>query len=259
MPDEDKLSALFQLLKEMTVPPRKNASRLPMPLMRRIANGMMIALVAVTFLLVIAVASYRFHSPVPSHSAAVVTSFLAFVALLLAFFYPIIATIDMAWTTWRRRGEYFPLIFEALEKSLRTDARFLARLWEFDKPTLEYGLIQYRHHWGIPDRRIGSLVGEIRKIGLLPALVTIGLAAHTMIKADSHPYVWMLLATTGALYVLGFIAMNQHERTDQVIAVVEYAIRHADDPPVLACIEAVPTRPESDLATPSGAGSTLPA
>lgn len=258
MPNEDKLDALFQLLKEMTVPPRKNVSPLPMPLMRRIANGMMIALVAATFLLVIA-AGYQFHSPAPSRSAVVVTSFLAFVTLLLAFLYPIIATIDVAWTAWRRRGEYFPLIFEALEKSLQTDARFLTRLWEFDKPTLEYGLIQYRYHWSIPDRRIGSLVGDIRKIGLLPALVTIGLAAHTIIKADSHPYVWMLLATTGAFYALGFFAMNQHERTDQVIAVVEYAIRHADDPPVLACIEAVPTRPESDLATPPGARSTLPA
>lgn len=258
MPDEDKLSELFQLLKEMTVPPHKNVSPLPMPLMRRIERWLMIALVAATLLLVTA-ASYRFHFPVPSRSAVVVTNFLAVVALLLAFLYLIISTINMAWTDWRRRGEYFPLIFEAMEKSLQTDARFLARLWEFDKPILEYGLIQYRHHWSIPDRRIGSLVGEIRRIGLLPALVTIGLAAHTIIKADSHPYVWMLLATIGALYVLGFFAMNQHERTDQVIAVVEYAIRHADNPPVLACIEGVPTRSESDLVTPPGAGSPLPA
>lgn len=250
MSRDDKPSELFQLLKDMTVPPPKGASSPPpKPLMQRIEKWLLIALVAALLLLVIAVAWYRFESSAPSSGINVVTGALSIAVLLLAVLYPIVSTINMAWTAWRERHEYFPVLFAAMQRNLQTDATFLARLWGFDKRTLEYGLIQYRHHWSMPDRRVGSLVGDIRKIGLFPALAATVVSAATLMKAGSNLYLWIPVAVTCALYMVGFITVNQHERSEQVIALLEYAIRHADDPPVLTRIDAVPAEPTSKAAT----------
>lgn len=246
----EKLDELFQLLKDMTVPPPKDTSPPPARLARRIENWLMIVLVAAILLLVIIVACRRFSSPPPLPGVTIAISTLSAAILLLAFFYPIIVIIDVAGTAWRQRYECFPVLFAALQKSLRTDAFFLTHLWSFDKPTLEYGLIQYRHHWSIPDRRVGSLVGDVRKIGLLPALATAVVSAITLKKADSDLYLWIPLAVTCAFYLIGFIAVNQRERPDQVIGLLEYAIRHVDDPHSPVRTDAVSAKPSSELATP---------
>ncbi|MCE4363169.1 hypothetical protein [Xanthomonas citri] len=58
------------------------------------------------------------------------------------------------------------------------DAQFLVRLAEFDKITLEHGLLQYKHHWSIVDGRVALLVDDIRKIGIFPAFAAAATSGH---------------------------------------------------------------------------------
>jgi hypothetical protein len=100
----------------------------------------------------------------------------------LAALYVITAVLNLASMVWRQRRERFAAILRPLEKDLSGDADFLVRLRDFDKPTLAYGLVQYRHHYGVADGRVALLAGDIRKIGLFPALMAVAVAAVALLK-----------------------------------------------------------------------------
>lgn len=258
MSEDKTLDALFQLLKEMTSPPKDVLPR-AVRIMRWVENTILIVVVAAMLVLIAIVTFHRFDASAPSPGITLAIIIPAAMILVFAPLYSIVVIAGEVATAWRQRHEHFPVLFAALQKNLQTDAIFLTRLWRFDKPTLEYGLIQYRHYWSIPDRRVGSLVGDIRKIGLLPALAAAMVSATTLLKAESHFYLWLPLAVTCAFYLIGFFAVNQRERPDKVIGLLEYAIHHADDPPVLVRTDAAPVKPVNEPSTPANTAPPIPA
>ncbi|WP_235857404.1 hypothetical protein [Xanthomonas cissicola] len=106
------------------------------------------------------------------------------------------------------------------------DAQFLVRLAEFDKITLEYGLLHYKHRWSTVDGRVSLLVGDIRKIGIFPAFAAAATSCHY--PSQARQYFHAVGALDPGLLFLSdrFYATGRRERPDQVIALLELVIRH---------------------------------
>ena len=104
------------------------------------------------------------------------------------------------------------------------------RLQSFNRATLEYAQLQYRHSWTSFDKRVSILAGDLRKIGLFPALAAIAMSAGTLLGENSNVYLCVPLILAGSFYLIAFFALAQRERSDQVIALLEYAVSHTHDP-----------------------------
>lgn len=116
----------------------------------------------------------------------------------------------------------------AVKNDLYDDAKFITEeLWTFDKATLAYGLLQYRHRWSSQEGRAAVLAGDLRKLGLFPAWVALSISAAAL-KEDSNLILWLPIIAAAVFHTLAVVAFVSSERPRQVILVLEYAIQHAD-------------------------------
>lgn len=243
MPKREKLDALFRLLKEMTLCVRKVTTDPFTRWMEQIEKMLMTAFVVTMTLLVIVVVWYRLTSSPPFHGVHESINAIYLIGMLWAALYLLAAIIYIASMLWRHRHERFAAILKPLEKDLTGDVDFLARLQDFDKPTLTYGLVQYRHHYAASDGRIAMLAGDIRKIGLFPALMAAAVAAAALLKeSSSNPFLWAPLVLACCFYSVSVIVTGQRERASQVIALLEYAINDAGWPTQMRSARAPGTR-----------------
>lgn len=228
---DENINKLFLLLKEMTLQAKKTDSPFsPSQTAQHIERGLLIGFAATMLVLVAVVAWYQRPSHQPPHDLPEPVAAIYLIGVLLMVLYVATVIVNSVRIVWRYRHERFPAILGALEIDLKADAVFLAQLRAFDKPTLEYGLIQYRNHWGRPDKRLASLAGDIRRIGLLPALTAATMTAATLMKDGSTVLFWGPLIITCCFYLMGFIVVNQRERPEQVITLLEYAVTYAGEP-----------------------------
>ena len=232
----DKLDALFQLLEEMTGSAKGDATFAPSRRMQRAENWLMGGFIASILVFVAVAAWYRFASEGPVQGVPVPVYAIYFLSLLFAILYLATVAAGVTQAVWRHRRQRFAAIFATLKSELHGDAAFLERLWAFDKPTLEYGLLQYRHRWSSFDGRAVVLAGDLRKLGLFPALAAASVSASTLLKENSNFFLWTPLILACCFYLVAFYALGQRERPDQVVALLEYAISYADEPakPALA-------------------------
>lgn len=243
-----KLDALFQLLQEMTLCSRETAIPVLVRWMQWIGKWLMAGFITSMVLLVGAVFWYwsrlhrpAHHVPVPTLVTAIYLAGIAFAIL-----YMLTAIVGLMSVIWHQRRERFPALLARVKQDLLGDTDFLARLQTFDKPTLEYGLIQYRHSYGIADGRIALFAGDIRKIGLFPALTTAAMAAATLLKDNINaPFLWTPLILACSFYLVGAVAIGQRERVGQVIALVEYCVGHANELPK-TCLGAATQTPQTE-------------
>lgn len=228
---DENLNKLFLLLKEMTLQAKKADSPFsPSRTVQRIESGLLIGFAATMLVLVAVVARYQLPSQPPPHGLPGSVAAIYLFGMLLATLYVAAVTVNGVRIVWRYRHERFPAILGALESDLKVDAAFLAQLWAFDKPTLEYSLVQYRNQWERLDKRLASLTGDIRRIGLFPALTAAAMTAAPLMKDGSSLPFWGPLIIACCFYVLAFIAVNQRARPEQVITLLEYAVTYAGEP-----------------------------
>ena len=229
MPQREDLNALFKLLAEMTRSAR--ASTLPAsPRMRTLQRLLLIACVATFASLAFIAVGYRLASGKVAHGIPAPVAVLYVVSVFLGVVYIAVIVIDSLRTLWQVRRERFHAILGPLERDLAADADFLTRLHAFDKPTLEYGLVQYRCHCQGSDGRAAILAGDIRKVGLFPALMVAAVSAATLIKDGNSLFLWVPLVLACCFYLMTFAVVGLHERAGQVVALLEYAVKYADEP-----------------------------
>lgn len=229
-----KLDVLFQLLEEMTLCSRETAIPVLARWMLRIGKWLMAGFATSMILLVGAVFLYwsKLHRPAHHVPVPIPVTVIYLVGMAFAILYMLAAIVGLISVMWHQRHERFPALLARVKQDLLEDTDFLARLQAFDKPTLEYGLIQYRHNHGIVDGRIALFAGDIRKIGLFPALTTAAMAAATLLKDNINaPFLWTPLILACSFYLVAAVAIGQRERIGQVIALVEYSVGHADELP----------------------------
>ncbi len=119
--------------------------------------------------------------------------------------------------------------FAAINSDASNNIEYLQKLSRFTKPTLEWYLLHYRHHWECIDKRVALRIGDLPKIGLLPALMAASVVASTLIKYESNIVLWTPMIIFCLFYIVGFFNSNNRNRHKQAIAVLEYTIAHMTD------------------------------
>ncbi|WCM85465.1 hypothetical protein M5C97_09900 [Acidovorax sp. NCPPB 3859] len=221
----DSLNSLFSLLEEMTLIQRENGEFRPPAWLSRSEMLTIYGYMASVMCVLIAAWIQRTW-PSPIHSFSLQLAYLAMVLFGLA--YMLIAILSVGTLFWRHRKKRLAAHLARLKIDMLADRSFLMQLLKYDKATLEYGQMQYKHTWVKFDTRIGLIIGDLRKLGLFPALTASSMAASTLLKNDSNIYLWMPLILAACFYLVGFYAQGRQERPLQVMDLLDYAIRHAD-------------------------------
>lgn len=232
MLQNDKFDSLHKLLYEMTQENKADHHTLP-PRLRQLERMFTLGFIVSVFLFAIVAFFDRLTSETINHSmtSLLMLMLILYFAMLIFGVLHMLTHVVLAFRTTRRQGKgRFNAILASLEHDLSVDASFLKRLWEFDKETLQYALLQYQHRWRVFDGRMAMFSGDLRKLGLLPAFVAASISATTLLKEDANMFLWMPLILACGFYAISFCAMASRERPEQVIALLEYAVQHADSP-----------------------------
>ncbi|WP_253956544.1 hypothetical protein [Xanthomonas vasicola] len=226
-PRNEELAALYELLEEMTLAEDKHFSSLSSEWLNKIEKWLMISFLITILVFLCFAAWYRYGPDAPVVQMIGAMQVSNWVLLLIALLY--FGTLSIGFYQFFRqhRRKSSALILKRLESDLLDDAQFLGRLAEFDKITLEYGLLQYKHRWSTVDGRVSLLVGDIRKIGIFPAFAAAAISVTILAKQDSSFMLWAPLILACCFYLIAFYATGRRERPDQVIALLELVTRHA--------------------------------
>ncbi|PPT73377.1 hypothetical protein XaplCFBP3122_20775 [Xanthomonas arboricola pv. populi] len=228
-PRNEELAALYKLLEEMTLAEDKNFASFPSKWLKKIENWLMISFLITILVIVCFAAWYRYGPDAPVVKMIGAIQVISWVLLFISLLYIVTLSIGLYQFFRQHRRKSFALILRRLESDLLDDAQFLGRLAKFDKITLEYGLLQYKHRWSTVDGRVSLLVGDIRKIGIFPAFAAAAISVTILAKQDSSFMLWAPLILTCCFYLIAFYATGRRERPDQVIALLELVIRHAKE------------------------------
>jgi hypothetical protein len=217
------LEELFSLLEEMTQSKTNYPKVAPPLIMQRFGKYSMRGFVfTASMFLVLAILLVRWQylgitSPLGLYVLLIVN--------LILLVFAIVYVMTVVATVWWDGKQYFPAMLSALKKDLHLDEKFITRLLRFDKETLAYGLLQYRYRWSFAEGRIVLISGELRKLGIFPALAALIISSATL----SKEFLIFVIATA-SLYVLALYVLDSLERPKQVIQLLEYAIQHAENP-----------------------------
>ncbi len=231
MLETEKLDDLSCLLKEMTRPGISHPQFARLLTMERLLICSVIGLLLLVLMLFHLAAWWRPEvTPSEFDDALLVIACLFAILLLVLLMTPLAYFLYSVW----HRKQLASYISTSLENALHRDAEFITQLWKFDKATLAYGLLQYRYGQSSSERFATAFIGDLRKLGLLPAclalFISLGSIA-TLFKGDKNSF-FLLLAEFSLglvfLYVMAFLGFLFHERRQQVIQLLEYAIQHAD-------------------------------
>lgn len=224
MLEKERLEVLLKLLTEMTLCSRK--PRVPSFSRRaeQIENMLLMTFAGSMILTVLLAVGYWYGGNTPDGKIPKLVDQFYLFSVLIAALYAITALVHTAYLIFRVHKRRTSPILARLEMDLSADATFVKRLQTFDRPTLEYALSQYRHHWESANGRVTLMAGEIRKVGLFPALVAASMAASTLLKEDGNLLLWAPLILACCFYLLGTMVLSRTERSGQVIKLLEYAI-----------------------------------
>lgn len=226
MLQSDRIDELFDLIQTMTLSKRAQHGIRPSDKLQRLEKGLLVAYITTMAVFGSVAVWSRFSAPSQQVVSVLMGIYIA--NLCLALLYLAAVAINIGGGLWRHRKKPLTAILANLNFDLRQDANFLTRLWAFDKATLQYGLLQYRHCWDAFDSRVAALSGELRKIGLFPAIAAASVSASSLLKSDSNLFLWLPLCLAACFYLVSLYALGQRERPQQVIALLEYAVLHAD-------------------------------
>lgn len=227
MLETKKIDDLFCLLRIMTRPWTGHPKAAPLLIMWRLLkcslSGLVLTVIAYSWLPAL---WQRFEvTPSELHDALFVVNclFIAFLVVSMMIIFAGLLYIAP------HRKELVPYLCPKDE--LHRDAEFITQLLAFDKATLAYGLLQYPHRWLFTEDLVAVLAGDLRKLGLFPALTALLISAAILFKADSNPFLLFLrdlVAIVVIYYVAAFLNFLSSKRPRHVIKLLEYAIQYAD-------------------------------
>lgn len=249
------LDTLFVLLREMLLDRRKDGTVMRSAIFHRLEMITSVSYAALALLFAALLVGNR-NSPSPDALFAITLSGLA--AIVFGSAYLLSALMHLAWHIWQASKRPYENLITQLQIDLQADARYLTRLAAYDKPTLQYALLQYRHRWDVADGRLSLLIGDLRKIGLFPAFAASAISASMLIKNDSSPWLWLPLLVLATLHLL-LLPLHNRERSQQVAELLRHAIEQATASPVAAMAgdalknaddNAEPARPRTPACVP---------
>ncbi len=187
MLETERLNDLFNLLKEMTQLKTSDSKPVPLLIMYCLLKYSLIGLsLLVLALLGLATWQRLGTTSTEFHDALLIVRSLYQVLEIISMMTVMVTLLHIA----RHRKQLVPDMWTSLENALHRDAKLITRLLTFDKATLAYGLLQYRHRWSSREGRVAILTGDLRKLGLFPAVAALLISAATLFKEDSNPFLW---------------------------------------------------------------------
>lgn len=218
----ENINELFHCLEEITTSKRPESIFQISPKMKRLENRFILASAA-SFTLLVALA-WRSNSHPLGGCISIIFILSYILTILLSFIYSLLSIYNTALPLWKIRKTPFFVILKNLQHDLLKDAEPLHRLLAFDRKLLEYGLIQYRHCWSTFNNRLVTVFGGPLQLRLLPVLVT-GLAAALNPTNQGGIYAWLVFICVTFLSLFTLTMAVRGERPQQVISLLEYAIR----------------------------------
>ncbi|MCC5883801.1 MAG: hypothetical protein JJU25_14365 [Halomonas sp.] len=216
------LNELFSLLNEMTLAKHRENAFSPSKNFQLAEHTLIISYLSSLLVLVALIFYTREFDTSPQANQAAFLLYIINIGLSITYLLTII--IGIAIILWKQRKNPYSAIMQRLNHDLHGDLPFLSQLQKFDTSTLQYALIQYRQSWGISENRVSLLAGNLRKLGLFPALAAASISASTLMKEGTSFPLWLPIILAAAFSIIGFIALGQRERPQQVIELLEYAI-----------------------------------
>lgn len=221
------LNDLFTLLNEMTLAKHGENAFSPPQKFQTIEKTLIIAYLCSLLTLITAALYVReFAETTTAHKLVL---YLYLFNTVLSIVYLVTITAGTIYIFWKQRKAPYSAIMHRLNLDMQGDADFLKRLNVFEKHILEYGLVQYRQSWGISENRVSLLAGNLRNLGLFPALAAASIAASKLIQEGSSLPLWLPIILAAVFSIMGTYALGQRERPQQVIELLEYAIQNSKE------------------------------
>lgn len=117
-------------------------------------------------------------------------------------------------------------IHERLRQDALLDWVAISHLRIYPVQLIEYALVQYKWRWETLESRLFLFSGDLRKLGLAPAVAASAAAASTALKNDGTILLWAPATIACCFYILSFTLLASRERPKQVIELVSYAIKN---------------------------------
>lgn len=221
------LNELITLLNEMTLAKHGENAFSPSKNFQAIEKILIIAYLCSLLLLVSA--AFYVREFTEATEALQVIFYLYLFNLVLSIAYLATITSGLISILCKQRKASYSAIMHRFRLDIQGDADFIKRLYDFEKHILEYGLIQYRQSWGISENRVSLLAGNLRNLGLFPALAAASIAASKLIQEGSSLPLWLPIILAAIFSIMGAYALGQRERPQQVIELIEYAIKNSNE------------------------------
>lgn len=224
---KSELNELFSLLNQMTLAKHGEVELSPSKQFHLAEKILIITYLLSLLILVIAAIYAQKINDTPQANQAVFYLYLLNIGLSITYLGTII--IGTAHILWAQRKNPYSSIMQRLNQNMHGDITFVSRLSHFEKQTLKYGLIQYRQSWGVSENRVSLLAGNLRKLGLFPALAASSIAASTLMRDGGNFPLWLPIVLAATFSIIGFFALGQRERPQQVIELIEYVIQNPNE------------------------------
>lgn len=230
MLQQNKLDELFEILEEARSSIKYKPEDIFSPRKKFILINSTIFTALIFFIPSVFALYYGVTSTSPTNWLRDTLVLSGYIAAITTIAYPSLVLILFLSEEWKSRKDPLKGVILYYKFSLHKYAAIVNRLQGIDKETLEYGLLQYRHTWSRFDRLILPLIGEFPKIGLFPAFFALAISADKLINGRLESVFLPLVAILGGIYIFAFIASLLREKPDQIIALLEHAIKYSKDP-----------------------------
>lgn len=130
---------------------------------------------------------------------------------------------------WREKKRIVAGALEVSSQDALRDASYVQELCTYSKAQLEYAFVHCRHAWGMAEGRAALLNGDLRKLGLLPAVLATLAAVPKLLDSASNPLFWASSIGIGAIYLMTFYVFGSSERRTHVLGLLQYAIDHTEE------------------------------
>jgi hypothetical protein len=105
------------------------------------------------------------------------------------------------------------------------DIQYVNDFYEYESSALKYVLVQVKSERAYWEKRVGSLVGALDKVGMIPALIAL-FAIYIRPEIKNLPAAWVLSIGLGIilLYAVGILSHIWMTRLDRAIMLIEMVI-----------------------------------
>lgn len=164
-----------------------------------------------------------------------------FTGFVLVVAYILSSLVNAVIANRRARKDPTPAMLRRMRRDTIQDWKQIQLLRAFPKHLVEYALTQYKWHWDMLEQRVGLFSGDLRRLGLAPALAGSALAAANLIRQEGVVLLWAPIAMACCLYIVATVLLASRERPRQVVELLSFLIKSWESLSQLQCHSSLPS------------------